>query len=110
FGVFVEGTLVCLARCRRHPGGSEVDGVFTLEEFRGRGYAKEVMEILVAACGREPLYMHSTLQLTEFYGGFGFQGISEQELPPDIRARFDFAMGEMQGSNVQPMMRPADPG
>jgi nucleotide-binding universal stress UspA family protein len=110
FGVFVEGMLVCLARCRRHPGGCEVDGVFTLEEFRGRGYAKEAMEILVAACGREPLYMHSTLQLTEFYGGFGFQRISEQELPPDISARFDFAMGEMQGSNVQPMMRPADPG
>lgn len=110
FGVFVEDTLVCVARCRRHPGGCEVDGVFTLEEFRGRGYAKEVMEVLVAACGREPLYMHSTLQLIEFYGNFGFVKISEQELPPDIRARFDFAMGEMRGSNVQPMMRPADPG
>ncbi len=38
-GTFVDGTN-CPAGCagvRRHPDGHEVDGVFTLEEFRGRG-------------------------------------------------------------------------
>ena len=108
FAVLVEGTLVALARCRRHPGGLEVDGVFTLEEFRGRGYAREVMEVLLSACGREPLYMHSTLPLVEFYRQLGFEEIGEDELPPGIKARYDFAMGELEGSNVRPMMRPAD--
>ena len=54
--------------------------------------------------------MHSTLGLVKFYGQYGFAPIPEDELPPTIKARFDFAMGEMQGSNVQPMRRRADPG
>jgi len=108
FGVMVEGTLVALARCRRHPGGLEVDGVFTLEEFRDRGYAREVMEELISACGREPLYLHSTVPLVEFYRQLGFREIGENELPPGIQTRFDVAMGELEDSNVQPMMRPPD--
>ena len=107
FGVFVEGMLVAVARCRRQPDGLEVDGVFTLDDFRGRGYARDVMKSLVSACGKETLYMHSTLGLVEFYRQFGFEKIPEHNLPPTIKARFDFAMGEMQGSNVQPMMRRA---
>jgi nucleotide-binding universal stress UspA family protein/predicted GNAT family acetyltransferase len=108
FGVFVEGMLVSVARCRRHPDGLEVDGVFTLDDFRGRGYARDVMEPLVAACGKEELYMHSTIKLVKFYGQLGFVPIPENELPPTIKARFDFAAGEMEGSNVQPMRRRAD--
>ncbi len=107
FGVFVEGVLAAVARCRRHPDGLEVDGVFTLDDFRGRGYARTVMEPLVSACGKEVMYMHSTLGLVQFYRQFGFEKIPEGALPPTIKARFDFAMGEMQGSNVQPMMRRA---
>jgi nucleotide-binding universal stress UspA family protein len=108
FGAFVEGMLVAVARCRRHPDGLEVDGVFTLDDFRGRGYARDVMDPLVASCGREDLYMHSTIGLVKFYEQYGFAPIPEDELPPTIKARFDFAMGEMQGSNVQPMRRRAD--
>ena len=55
FGVFVEGMLVAVARCRRHPDGLEVDGVFTLDDFRGRGYARDVMDPLVASCGKEEI-------------------------------------------------------
>lgn len=106
FGVFVEGSLVSVARCRAHPDGLEVDGVFTPTEYRGRGYAKRTVEALVAACGDETLYMHSTLELVTFYGSFGFVSIPEEDLPPTIRARFGFAMGDMKGANVQPMMRP----
>lgn len=109
FGVFVEGMLVAVARCRRHPDGLEVDGVFTLDDFRGRGYARDVMEPLVAACGKDELYMHSTISLVKFYEQFRFVPIHENELPPTIKARFDFAAGEMEGSNVQPMRRGADP-
>ena len=108
FGVLVEGILVTVARCRRYPRGLEVDGVFTLEEFRERGYVREVMEELIRACGREPLYLHSTLPLVEFYRELGFEEIGEDELPPGIQARYDGATRESEGSNLQPMMRLAD--
>ncbi|WP_220681624.1 universal stress protein [Methanofollis formosanus] len=110
FGLFVEGTLATVARCRRHPDGLEVDGVFTPMEMRGRGYARKVTEALVGACGGEDLYMHSTLQLVEFYGDYGFVSIPESDLPSSIRARFSFAIGDLEGANVRPMMRPASDG
>jgi GNAT superfamily N-acetyltransferase len=105
FGVFVEGALAAVARCRRHPDGLEVDGVFVDEQYRNRGYAKKAVEVLVAACGTETLYMHSTLPLVAFYSSFGFTSIAEQELPGGIRARFDFAGGNLEGANAAPMRR-----
>jgi nucleotide-binding universal stress UspA family protein/predicted GNAT family acetyltransferase len=105
FGVFVEGTLVAAARCRRHPDGLEVDAVYTPDQYRGRGYARMVVRELVDACGNEPLYMHSTLDLVGFYGTFGFVEIGEQELPLSIRERFRFAEGDLKGANVSPMKR-----
>jgi nucleotide-binding universal stress UspA family protein/GNAT superfamily N-acetyltransferase len=106
FGVFIEGTLVAAARCRRHPDGLEVDAVYTPDHYRGRGYARKVVRNLVDACGNEPLYMHSTLDLIGFYGTFGFFAIKEHELPAGIRERFSFADGDLEGANVQPMYRP----
>lgn len=105
FGVFVEGTLAAVARCKRHSDGLEVDGVFVPEEYRGRGYARKAVESLVANCGNEPLYMHSTLELVDFYKSFRFEEIAEEELPTTIKERFIFAKGEMEGSNVSPMKR-----
>jgi nucleotide-binding universal stress UspA family protein/GNAT superfamily N-acetyltransferase len=105
FGVFVEGTLVAAARCRRHPDGLEVDAVYTPEQYRGQGYARMVVRKLVDTCGNEPLYMHSTLDLVGFYGTFGFLEIREQELPLSIRERFSFADGDLKGANVSPMKR-----
>lgn len=105
FGVFIEGTLVAAARCRRHPDGLEVDAVYTPDHYRGRGYARMVVRALVDACGNEPLYMHSTLELVGFYGTFGFVEIGEEELPFSIRDRFSFANGDLNGANVSPMKR-----
>jgi nucleotide-binding universal stress UspA family protein/GNAT superfamily N-acetyltransferase len=105
FGVFVEGAIAGVARCRLHPDGNEVDGVFVLHEFRDRGYARKLMQDLLAHCGSEVLYMHSTLELVSFYRTFGFVPIPEEELPPTIRERFSFALGNMQGSDVCPMKR-----
>ena len=107
FGVFVDGTLVSVARCRRHPEGYEVDGVFTPARFRGRGYARRAMDALVEACQHDTLYMHSVRNLVDFYGEYGFISIPESDLPPTIRARYAFALGEMEGANVQPMRRAA---
>ncbi len=105
FATFVDGVPAGVARCRRHPDGLEVDGVFILEEFRNRGYARRMMEALVQACGKETLFMHSTLELVPFYRTFGFEPIPEDELPPTIRDRYNFAMGELKDANVQPMRR-----
>jgi nucleotide-binding universal stress UspA family protein/predicted GNAT family acetyltransferase len=105
FGVFVEGALAAVTRCRRHPDGLEVDGVFVSEQYRNRGYAQKAVQALVASCGTDTLYMHSTLPLVTFYSSFGFTPIPEQELPESIRARFDFAGGNLKGANATPMRR-----
>ena len=105
FGVFVEGELAAVARCRRHPDGLEVDGVFTGERFRNRGYAHKAVEALVSACGGTTLYMHSTVPLVTFYSSLGFTPINERELPESIRARFNFAGGNLEGANAVPMRR-----
>jgi len=107
FGVFVEGTLAAVARCRKHPNGFEVDGVFVPEDYRGRGYARCAMQALIKSCGKETLFMHATLELVGFYATFGFEPINEKDLPLTIRERFNFAGGEMAGSDVQPMKRSA---
>jgi len=53
--------------------------------------------------------MHSVLNLTGFYGRYGFVSIREDELPATIRERFAFAGGQLEGANVQPMKRePSD--
>jgi nucleotide-binding universal stress UspA family protein/GNAT superfamily N-acetyltransferase len=105
FCVFVEGIPVAVARCKRHPDGLEVDGIFTLDEFRNHGYARMAMRILVDTFKNQTLYMHSTLELVDFYRSFGFQSIAEKDLPPHIRDRFSFAEGNLKGVNVCPMKR-----
>ena len=107
FGVFVEGMLAAVARCRRHPDGLEVDGIYVPDDYRDRGYARKAVQALVEACGSEPLYMHSTLPLAGFYHSFGFGKIGEDELPRSIRERFDFPGGNLEGANVVPMRRSA---
>jgi nucleotide-binding universal stress UspA family protein/predicted GNAT family acetyltransferase len=110
FATFVDGVPAGVARCRRHPDGFEVDGVFVLDEFRNRGYARRLMEALVPACGKETLYMHSTVELVPFYRTFGFEPIPELDLPKTIRDRYTFAMGDMAVAHVQPMRRAVSGG
>lgn len=105
FATFSEDVMVSIARCKRHPDGFEVDGVYTPDRYRGHGYANAAVWGLVEACGDDTLYMHSVKNLTGFYGHYGFVPILEKELPPTIRDRFAWAQGEMEGANVAPMMR-----
>jgi GNAT superfamily N-acetyltransferase len=106
FGAFVDGTLAATARCTRHPDGVEMDCVFTLDEFRGKGYARKVVEKLLEECGSDnTIYIHSTLVLVSFYKNLGFYPIPEDRLPRSIRERFLFCFGEMEGCNVCPMAR-----
>ncbi|MDD1687564.1 GNAT family N-acetyltransferase [Methanoregula sp.] len=107
FAAFSSGVIVSLARCRRHRDGLEVDGVFTPENFRKKGYSRRVMDALVEACHNDDLYMYAVRHLTGFYGQFGFKPIPESALPPDIRERYTWATGNLEGADVQPMCRKA---
>ncbi len=109
FGAFSGSELVSIARCKRHPDGFEVDGVFTPDHFRGKGYANAAVWGLIEACGGNILYMHSVANLTGFYGHYGFVPIPEPELPATIRERYAWAQGEMAGANVCPMRRNPTP-
>jgi len=105
FGVFDDGTLAATARCTRHPDGLEMDCVFASEKYRGKGYAKMAVGLLLQVCGWEQIFIHSTLVLIPFYKRMGFVPIPEDQLPRTIRERFLFCFGEMQGCNVCPMTR-----
>ncbi|KAF5090209.1 GNAT family N-acetyltransferase [Methanoculleus horonobensis] len=107
FATFLAGQIVSLARCRRHPDGLEVDGVFTPEDCRNRGYGRTTMTALVTACHNDDLYMYAVESLTRFYAEFGFISIPERDLPPGIRERYTWAAGNMEGAEVRPMLRRA---
>ncbi len=107
FALFAGRTIAALGRCRRHPDGYEVDAVFTPTPFRGKGYARRVMVGLVEACQNEDLYMYAVRGLEPFYGEFGFAPIPESSLPPSIRTRYTWAVGDMEAAEVTPMVRPA---
>ncbi len=105
FCVFVEDTPVSVARCKQHPDGYEIDGIFTWKEFRGNGYAKKAISALIDSCGSETLYMYSVQSLVNFYTSFGFEPIREQELPATVRERYAWAIGDMNAAEVCPMKR-----
>jgi len=106
FAAFAGTQLVGVARCTRHPDGFEVDGVYVLDEYRRRGFARSVMKQLIEECGRhETLYMHAKTELVDFYGEMGFYPIPEPDLPKTIRDRFGFCMGNLAGIDVCPMKR-----
>ncbi len=62
---------------------------------------------LVEACHNEDLYMYAVAGLESFYGAFGFVQIHQTRLPPTIRARYDWAVGDLEAAQVKPMLRPA---
>ena len=107
FAAFLAGQIVSLARCRRHPDGLEVDGVFTPDASRKKGYARATVTALVTACHNDDLYMYAVESLAGFYAGFGFVSIPERDLPPGIRERYTWAAGNMEGAEVRPMFRRA---
>lgn len=105
FAVFRGREIVSLARCKRHPDGMEVDGIYTPEIHRKKGYSHLAVSALVEACHNEDLYMHAVRHLTGFYGRYGFVPVDEKVLPPTIRERYTWAAGNLEGAEVQPMRR-----
>jgi nucleotide-binding universal stress UspA family protein len=108
FAVFVEDTPVSVARCKQHEDGFEVDGIFTWKEFRGNGYARRALGELIRQCGSARLSMYAVQELAGFYASLGFGRVPEKELPRSVRKRYEWAMGDMKGAKVVPMIRPGD--
>jgi PAS domain-containing protein/GNAT superfamily N-acetyltransferase len=107
FASIQDTGIVSLARCRRHPDGMEVDGIFTPEKHRNKGYSRMAVNALVEACHNDDLYMHAVRDLVPFYQSFGFVCIAERDLPQTIRERYVWAGGNLEGADVQPMHRRA---
>ncbi len=105
FAVFLEDTPVSIARCKRHEDGYEVDGIFTWEEFRGNGYSRKALDLMIRECGNTVLFMYAVRHLVDFYASFEFEPIPEEELPLTIRDRYSWAIGEMENAEVCPMKR-----
>jgi len=105
FAVFIEDTPVSVARCKRYDDGYEVDGIFTWVEFRGNGYARKALDVLIRECGNTVLTMYAVLYLVDFYASFGFVPVPEKDLPLTVRERYLWAMGDMKGADVCPMKR-----
>jgi GNAT superfamily N-acetyltransferase len=110
FGVFCNRNFVSVARCRRHESGLEVDGIWTPPAHRGNGYSRIAVGALVEACHNDDLYMYAVRNLTGFYARFGFMPIPEKDLPESIRERYTWAAGNLEGADVQPMVRKAGAG
>ncbi|MDD4127124.1 MAG: GNAT family N-acetyltransferase [Methanomicrobium sp.] len=105
FGVFLGNKLVSVARFKKHPDSYEVDGVFTPEEFRKKGYSHLAVSALVEACHNDDLYMYAVSELKDFYSRYGFEEILEKELPEGVGRRYAWAVGNMEGVGVVPMKR-----
>lgn len=109
FAAFAGTRIIGVARCCRHPDGLEVDAVYVLDEYRLKGYARSIMQLLIEECGRtKTLYMHSKTDLVDFYSSLGFRLIQEADLPTTIRDRSGFLMCDPDNAKVCPMKR--EPG
>jgi GNAT superfamily N-acetyltransferase len=107
FAAFAGTQLVGVARCSRHPDGFEVDGVYVLEEYRHRGFARSVMKRLIEECGRyETLYLHAKPELVDFYRDMGFAPVPVPDLPATIRP----GTAGRAANGTCPMKRDPSPG
>jgi GNAT superfamily N-acetyltransferase len=107
FAAFAGTQLVGVARCSRHPDSFEVDGVYVLEEYRHRGFARMVMKRLIEECGRhETLYLHARPELVDFYREMGFAPVSAPYLLSTIRP----GTAGRAANGMCPMKRNPSPG
>ena len=110
FAVFTGTKIIGVARCSRHHDGLEVDAVYVLEEFRFRGFAWSVMQLLLEECGKhETLYLHSKTELVDFYSALGFYPVPETELPGSIREHAGLCSRGSGSTGMCPMRRDPSP-
>ncbi len=58
-----------------------VGAVCTLPDYRGRGYARMLMEHIIARYPGVPMYLSANQSVVDFYPRFGFSRVEEERLP-----------------------------
>jgi len=82
------------------PEGSilEIDSVTTRPEYRGRGYAAALVRALMARAPR-PLYLLAETELIGFYERLGFQVMTPDDAPREMREQAEW-VNRMFGDSV----------
>ena len=80
-----DGELIGCGQVKPHQDGSrELASLAVVPEWRERGIARQIIESLLAAHPGE-MYLTCRGRLGAFYEKFGFQVISDTEMPPYFR-------------------------
>lgn len=80
-----DGALIGCGQVKPHRDGSrELASLAVVPEWRERGVARQIIETLLVAYPGE-LYLTCRGRLGPFYEKFGFQVVSETEMPPYFR-------------------------
>lgn len=83
--VSANGEVIGCGQVKPHRDGScELASLVVTAEWRGNGVAGAIIENLLAAHS-EALYLMCRSSLGTFYGRFGFQPVSESEMPVFFR-------------------------
>lgn len=76
-----EDGIKAIGQLKEHRDGSiELASLVVKTEFRGQGLARKLIEILTEGCV-EPVYLMCRSGLGDFYQRFGFNAISEEDMP-----------------------------
>ena len=84
----IDGEPVLTARIRYFDGFAKLERLAIRGEYRGRGYAHELLDFMLGLCRRKGFshfYLHAQQRLQSFYEGYGFRvvgtdfGFSEHE-------------------------------
>lgn len=79
------GKFIGCGQVKTHADGSrELASIAVVEEFRGRGVARSIIQRLLAEHPL-PLYLTCRSTLGTFYEPFGFRSIGEDEMTPYFR-------------------------
>ncbi len=80
-----QENLIACGQIKRHGDGSrEMASLAVMDEFRGRGYARQIVERLLAE-NPPPLYLTCRSSIKELYEKFGFRELQYKEMPPYFR-------------------------
>ncbi len=80
--VNMTGVLIGCGQIKLHSDGSrELASIAVLEESRGQGVARSIIEELLAHEAQRPLYLTCRARLELFYNKFGFHAITPKEMP-----------------------------
>jgi N-acetylglutamate synthase-like GNAT family acetyltransferase len=81
-----QGTIIGCGQIKPHSDGSrELASIAVLEQARGKGIARAIIEALLFLEPERPIFLMCRAKLRLLYKKFGFVGIGFEEMPPYFR-------------------------